>query len=389
MNRVSVPALRGIRRVAADTWWVVRDCAHRHGGRVFLVVALGVAGQLLMIAAIASAVLFVQAVQQGGTIDLSRRVPGLEFTTGISVDAESSLATLIAVIGVLFTVVVVSALFQWWSRALGAHIVRRYEDDCTRRALHRLGEALARTPAAERDATADRALKRSLLKLVTRDTRYCGRVANEAVLAATPALTAVGAVAVLLWLGWVPLVVLFAVILAVSPLYVRVNRRGMQAMIQLQTRARADALAKSEVIRQALESPRAPATEDEAPDDPQTKLYLDAYETRLKMAHASLLVGNILFAAALCAILLFYGLFHGRGIGPGVVLYLIGLQYLMFSLRSIGKHVTNISVYHPSFSRYVQFMRTGSLTGLLELTDERVQIAPGDDELLEESLQEA
>lgn len=147
--------------------------------------------------------------------------------------------------------------------------------------------------------------------------------------------------------------------------------------------ARESALVKSELINDAMQSPEALHSAAQALDTPRNQGFLDEYERRLKMSHASLLVGNLLFASALCAILLFFGVFHGRGIGTTAVVYLVGFNYLMASLRTLGKSMTVISIYHPAFGRYVDFMRTGSLSALRlkeEITTET------DDALLEEEL---
>jgi len=369
--------------VALDTAWVVQDCARRHAVRIVLSIGLGTLGQLTMLGAVAGAFAYVQAVQTEGPVALRDLGMGpLRIPASLSIDPSSSPATLVALLGGVFVVLLVAALLQWSSKSVGANIVRRYEDDCTRSALNKLSEALS--ASSHRALANDRTMKRSLLKLLTRDTRYCGRAANEAILAATPALTAAATLAFLLTIGWVPLVVLMGAIILVAPLYVRVNRRGMQSMSRLEILSRRDALIKADVIKKVLESGKGPSEGAAVLDNSNTQRYLNEYETRLKMAHASLFVGNILFAAAICTTLLFFGLFHGRGIGATLVIYLVGLQYLMYSLRTLGKHITNMSVYHTAFGRYVQFIRTGSLAGL-ELPDTTVS---RDDELLDETLQE-
>ncbi|MEM7228003.1 MAG: hypothetical protein AAF432_04225 [Planctomycetota bacterium] len=333
-----------------QTVWLLRDAVRTTGRRLISIAGLQFTGQVLQIGALGVAITYAGALQAGGAVSLF----------GSSYDARSSIALLImatvAVGGMLF----LAAGITYASKFLLSGVMRSYEEQCTRDALKHFGHTDdLRGVSTHVEGSLD---ERTLLRIVTKDARYCGRVVGEAVLACVPLVLLIVASIVMLIIDWLPTVIILVCFILAGPFYMWAARRGSASMEGIEAYARDDALLKAAMIRRLNRSMTSPASSpawfEDAMDDPISQAYLRAYEQRLRAAHVGIFVANIQIATTIAVIVLYFGIatLRGMDMGATLVTYILALTYAMASSRGVAKAITNIAVFSPSFRRYVAFM---------------------------------
>jgi len=332
-----------------DTAWLIRDSVGRYPWQSALVVVLHFLGQVFQIRAL------VWAVSYAGRLDGSKSMTffGKEWI-------PSQSYTLLAIVGAsVLVTLVVSSVLVYGSQVLVARLVRRYEATCTMEALRAFASS-AGLRSLQDGSSRDRGW---LLGLVTKDTRYCGRALNDILRALVPALTGLGALGVMFYLDWVTTLIVLFVMILVAPLYLLVHRRGSKSMKGIQRFASRDTIAKSEAI-QRLDSTMIPVRESvfwlrRAVDGLRNRAYMSCYEGRLRAAYESLFIGDLHLAMFIFLVLVSYGwsVLGGRAPRLNILYYVVMLRYALGSLRALGKHSTNLVMFHSCFQRYVRFMQ--------------------------------
>lgn len=333
-----------------NTRWLITDSLYRHKGATFQTLALQFFGQVSQIAGLGLSIGYANAVLSGTTLTILDR----EFVV------HGSLNNLLPVVAIASIMLFGSALLAMRGKVCLVRLVRDYEADCTRRALrvfaYSSGFQIPKDPQIDDE--------RTILRLLTKDSRYCGRALNEILLAVIPAVVGLVAFVAIVALDWRPSLIVVFLLALTAPLYLRINRRGAESMELIEQLARTDALIKSDAIRQA-NNLSIPFHDDDAWIDrilgnETATRYLDAYEYRLRAAHMSIFVGSLLLAGTVSVTLLFAGLqaMQEPAAGATLSMFLLALIYLLASIRSVGKNITNLSIFHLSFGRLIDFLKS-------------------------------
>ena len=99
---------------------------------------------------------------------------------------------------------------------------------------------------------------------------------------------------------------------------------------------------------------------DAAYESGDTRRMLQSYEKRLVVVEYSRLVGEVLTAALMCAILLYLGgraLVQGHGWGV-LIAYLVVLRQTVASVQQLSQAAARISRFYPQASRYRDFVKS-------------------------------
>ncbi|MEX1088421.1 MAG: hypothetical protein WEC36_04280, partial [Phycisphaeraceae bacterium] len=331
----------------ADMLWLTRDAARRFPAGIVGALAAQVTGQMLFAGALTQVVLYVRAVERGKHYALPKSIP-----------IEMSGTTLaLAAAGAALLLFGASASLSFWGRLISTRLVRRYEDTCAKACLEAV--AIGSWPISD---IGQPLTDRQLLRMLTKDVRYCGRAVDELIGAITPLFTMLISFATLVYLDWRLSLVLLLMTAVGAPAYMMVNRRGRKSMRAIERYASEDTLLKQELIgRSKIEtSPAALSSHaaQELLDHDSHRHYLDGYEFRLRAAHSSIYVSNLLFATVFCVLLLYFGLLAptAEGAGYSILAFVLAAQYFLVSVRGVAKSGANLSMFHESFCRVSRFL---------------------------------
>lgn len=329
------------------------DAGRQWPGRIGAALGLTLTGQILQLAALAVTMLTITAVLRGKPLCLyqwclhveqSRLVFALvEICAGLGLIAAGG----ITLIGKLVTI----------------SLVRKYETYCALRVMTRFSEGYPNIDSSNSSSVATQ--EKSLVVAITKDVRYCGRALLELLLAMPSAVIAVTALAVLMGLYPAPSIAVVFVLSGFFPAYAWVNRRGANSMMDIERTARADTLARQIALQRLLRISVAPGSASSwvrrAVEQPHAAEHLRAYEARLQSPHISIFLGSVQLATVLVVVVVFFGarMLSGGGLDGGTAWkYVLALMYFLGSLRSLGKHGTNLVIFHSSFSRYLTLLHS-------------------------------
>jgi hypothetical protein len=311
---------------------------------------LSFAGLVLQAAAFLGLVAFVQASQTDWTITLF----------GLHIPVGGTVGGLVAFALVLLAALGLSAACQYGARLVAVRLALSYEQMSARRAAHVIATRRFGTPGADGVVPDDRTLQ----TLLTRGPRYLGRARIELLNAVTPLTMSLLAGAAMLY--WQPLftLALFGVLAISAPFHLLVIRAGMTSSRDLSAFARADTLAKVDVLNALRKRPIARPEDvdwiDERLSGELSQRYMDAYGIRLRVAHMSSLVSNLTMALILFVLALYFGNVMLRGDDgiAHVLLYVVALRYFLGGTSAALKTFTTINIFYVFFQRYLRDIGT-------------------------------
>lgn len=276
---------------------------------------------------------------------------------GHSFDPKSSLFVFVLFAVGVFISLLVSSWLVYFSRKKGNNLRRKYEEFCSRRALLSFAKSLRFSTDGEAFCT-----DRIVLRSVRRDANFCGRTVQKLVEAIIPCITFVVAIGVLFYTNvWLTVFILGVMVLSLSLQY-RINIRGMNMSVLMETTIGQATVEKREIISRLGGLSVLPL------DDGGwierhfacggTKKNLDAAESRRMATEKSKLISDLLLAVVLCLILLTIGVhtFVNHKGWTSLVVYLFSLRFCLVNYRTIMSKITAVNRFYPQFSRYFEFV---------------------------------
>lgn len=338
-----------LRRYAALMGWFLRDSAGRDKPRLLGILAAGAASVALQVNAIALAIWYARALQDGQVITV----------LGRTYDLRQSLAALVGVGAVASLSLLLSGWLYYLSRTMTLRLSRRYEEFCTRRLLEAFGSRSHVPDSADLPPLTDA----TLMRIARNDVRYCGICLRHVAGLLAPALTAVVAAAVMFSVNVVMSLAILAALGVSLRFMIRANRLGAEHTEALEKKSRPAFEHFRRVLRwqrqTALRKWDGERLQQWLFGDPQVRAWQNAYEGRLRVVAASELISTVFFAAAvlLMFLVLGWGILSGRHGWDLLIIYLLALRYAVTNLKTVATRVTSLNRFYHKVRRYRQTLR--------------------------------
>lgn len=323
----------GIRALFDSLKWLLHDIASKHFLKLIVIVFSSLAGV---------------GLQAGAFILITLFIRKLENTF------PSNIFLLSVFVCLLF---ILAAMLTFWSKKVTAEIVREYEINAVINFFEKflLGKLMLNKKTLEHFND------KFVARLLTKDVRYCGRAVNELLQVFTSIVPGLIAIIVLFIMEPFFTLVLLFLGLLIIPLYYLLSIKASGILKDIEKYSRQDALDKMNIFNyfnNFHDNPTALKWSKLKLFQGSSRLYLNAYELRLKIAHKSILITNLAMAIVITVTILYFVVNYLKGNTSlnQIFLYIVLLQYIVRSNVSFGKQLTNLVVFFPSFSRYVQLM---------------------------------
>jgi ABC-type multidrug transport system fused ATPase/permease subunit len=278
---------------------------------------------------------------------------------GHAFDPRSSLALLGAGSLAITVSLVLATLCIYFSKRTGLWIGRRYEEFCSRRVFHLLGQTTDTLFLTQQIENADTYLS----KLIKGDARFCGRVVRMMLTLIVPGLTLVVAVTILVYLE--PLLTAIITLILIGFTYCQyiISNRAAAYSVRFETMSSLSGRAYKDLLHHFKH--QFPVDPDQAFVDKTyaggpVKHQLDAFEGRLKMPVVSELTSGVFTAFILGLIVFIMGasiIREGSGWGR-LLVYVLALRYAMTNLQQSFSIITSINRFYPQARRHFHFVRT-------------------------------
>ncbi len=334
--------------------WLLASASTACRKEVVATLVLSFVGTILQATAFVALAAYVDAAQSDWRIDLAG---------DLSIPVTDTVGGLLAFSLILMGALALSALCFYVARLIAIRAALSYEKISAKRAAYMLAVRRSGADGSAGPLPDDKTLQ----TFMTRGPRYLGRALIELLNATTPIVTAILALALLLY--WEPLFTL-AMLVAMgisAPFHLLVIRKGMTSGRDLTKYARKDVLAKVDILN-ALRKRPYPQDDDAdwidgilAAED--SRRYLTSYSIRLRIAHMSILVSSMTVAFIVFGLALYFGnvlVKQERGIGH-LLLYLVALKYFLGGLSSAFKGFTTINILFVYFEQYLAIVGTQPL----------------------------
>lgn len=329
--------------------WLIKDSLLRHRKKVLSILISEFIAITLQVQAIGLAIYYIRALENNKIIHFA----------GQNFEARTSLLLLMCFGVCISFSLIISAGLEYFSRTKLIKIWRLYEEFCSKRIIWLLGCNLRIWLPHEHNFINNK----TIVNLVRRDSRYCGRIFGLLIGAINPFVTLIISSLALFYINlFLTSIILLLISVSLFFLY-KINVNGARSTMLMEQYSGKAALEYRRVIHRQQNLPLPKIISHNSRDEKifeidNVKKYLDAFEGRLKAVVNSELISNIVFSLSICTIFIILGtriILEGEG-WSRTLTYIIALRYSFSTFKQLVRRMTSINRFYPHLKRYFDFI---------------------------------